>query len=120
MQPLQKNVEKLSITNIKLTEGNFDYSLPNALKSIGTLDLAFVDGNHRKKPTLQYFKLLSDRINTSSILIFDDIHWSREMEEAWESIKVHTSVKMTIDLFFMGLVFFRDEFKARQHFIIRY
>ena len=114
------NLEKLVIQNIRLEEGNFDVTLPKALESFDILDFAFVDGNHRKEPTLIYFQSLLNKINNSSILIFDDIHWSAEMEEAWELIKAHSLVTMSIDLFFIGIVFFRHEFKIKQHFIINF
>ena len=55
-----------------------------------------------------------------TIIIFDDIHWSGEMEAAWKQIKKHPQVTCTIDLFFIGVVLLRKEFKERQHFMIRY
>ena len=116
----RKNFEKLQIQNIRIATGNFDSVLPQVLSEVESPDLVFVDGNHRKAPTLQYFNQLLDSINSSSVLIFDDIHWSKEMEDAWESIKAHHKVLLTIDLFFMGLVFFSNEFKIKQHFVIRY
>ncbi|MEO5996342.1 MAG: class I SAM-dependent methyltransferase [Chitinophagaceae bacterium] len=114
------NFEKLVIQNIRLKEGNFDVTLPKALGSFDTLDFAFVDGNHRKEPTLRYFYSFLNKINNTSILIFDDIHWSAEMEEAWELIKAHSMVTLSIDLFFIGIVFFRNDFKIKQHFIINF
>lgn len=116
----KKNFEKLQIQNIRIVTGNFDLVLPQVLSEEVGPDFIFVDGNHRKAPTLQYFNQLLNVINSSSILIFDDIHWSKEMEEAWESIKAHPKVLLTVDLFFMGLVFFSNEFKIKQHFVIRF
>ncbi|MFD1602750.1 O-methyltransferase [Flavobacterium artemisiae] len=81
-------------------------------------DLIYFDGNHSKKATLAYFELLLPTINNDSVWIFDDIHWSPEMEEAWETIKNHPKVKVTIDTFQWGFVFFRYE-QEKEHFIIR-
>jgi predicted O-methyltransferase YrrM len=81
-------------------------------------DLIYFDGNHSKKATLQYFELLLPTINNDSVWIFDDIHWSPEMEETWEIIKEHPKVKVTIDTFQWGFVFFRYE-QEKEHFIIR-
>ncbi len=114
------NFEKLAIDNVQIREGNFDDTLPDALSGINTLDFAFIDGNHRKEPTIQYFERFLNKINNASILIFDDIHWSSEMEEAWETIKTHSCVTLSIDLFFVGLVFFRNDFKIKQHFVINF
>lgn len=116
----KNNFKKLGLNNIEVIEGNFDLVLQKALLAFTTLDFVFVDGNHRKDPTLQYFLAAIDKIDNRSILIFDDIHWSREMEEAWEIIKAHPSVTMSIDMFFIGLVFFRNEFKIKQHFVINF
>jgi predicted O-methyltransferase YrrM len=81
-------------------------------------NLIYFDGNHSKKATLAYFDLLLPTIDNDSVWIFDDIHWSLEMEEAWEIIKNHPKVKVTIDTFQWGFVFFRRE-QEKEHFIIR-
>ena len=116
----QENFKKLSVQNIKQVEGNFDDTLPGLLSQIQKIDLAYLDGNHRKGPTLYYFDQLINKSTQSTILIFDDIHWSKEMEEAWKEIQQHNDVTLTIDLFFIGLVFFKKDFKAKQHFTIRF
>jgi predicted O-methyltransferase YrrM len=116
----KQNFDKLQLRNIKLVEGNFDDTLLATIKKLDTIDMAFVDGNHRKEPTLNYFNLLFQKMHPYSILIFDDIHWSKEMEEAWEIIKADSAVTLTIDLFFIGIVFFRKENKVKQHFVVRF
>jgi predicted O-methyltransferase YrrM len=110
----------LGLTNVQLKIGNFDNLLPDILNCVTTIDLAFIDGNHRKDPTLNYFNIISQHIADFSILIFDDIHWSKKMEEAWFEIKNTNHVVLTIDLFYMGIVFFKNNFKAKQHFTIRF
>jgi hypothetical protein len=69
---------------------------------------------------MRYFEQLIQKTNDDSLLIFDDIHWSEEMEMAWEEIKKDDRVTLTIDLFFIGLVFVRKAQKGKEHFIIRY
>lgn len=116
----QKNFQQLGLQNIQALNGNFDVVLPDVLHNLEGIDLAYVDGNHRYAPTLDYFHQLLGKVHDHSILIFDDVHWSEEMEEAWSAIKSHPDVYCTVDLFFLGLVFFRKEFKAKQHFSIRF
>lgn len=119
-QVAAQNFEQLACTNIQSFVGNFDDVLPLVLKQIKWVDLAYIDGNHRYAPTMAYFHQLLDKKRDSSIFIFDDIHWSSEMEKAWTDIKNHPSVTVSIDLFFMGLIFFRPEVKVSQHFSIRF
>ncbi len=114
------NFEILGLNNIHVIEGNFDNTLQPELNKMKGIDLAFVDGNHCKEPSIRYFEQLLEKSTEYSIFIFDDIHWSKGMEEAWEYIKKHSAVKLTIDLFFIGIVFFRKEQKIPQHFVIRF
>ena len=116
----RQNFERLNLRNIQLTQGNFDETLAPVISHLSTVNFSFIDGNHRKDPTLNYFHQLLTKTNNDSILIFDDIHWSREMETAWAAIQSHPSVTLTIDLFFIGMVFFRKEQLKKQHFAIRF
>jgi predicted O-methyltransferase YrrM len=116
----KKNFKEIGCNNIEMMEGDFNETLPQYLTTIDEVGVAYVDGNHRYQPTIQYFNLLLEKSNEHSILIFDDIHWSVEMEQAWDEIKNHPSVTLTIDLFFIGLVFIRKAQKEKEHFIIRY
>jgi predicted O-methyltransferase YrrM len=119
-QEAHATFDLLRLKNIEIVEGDFTTSLPVYLNSISNLGMVYIDGNHRYAPTMEYFKLLLSKVNEQSILIFDDIYWSSEMELAWDEIKKHEAVTLTIDLFYIGIVFFRKESKQKQHFTIRY
>ena len=116
----QENMNSLGLTNVMVKQGRFESILPGVLEKMPTIDFAFIDGNHRRQPTELYFHQLLPHLHNDSILVFDDIHWSREMEEAWETIKGHHAVRCTVDLFFIGLVFFRREFHEKLDVAIRF
>ncbi|MCA0931458.1 class I SAM-dependent methyltransferase [Lutimonas saemankumensis] len=113
----KKQFEKFKMNNIKVVEGKFDKTLDLVLKN-QQYDLIFFDGNHQKRPTIEYFEKCLKAAHEDSIFIFDDIHWSVEMEEAWEYIKNHGSVKLSVDTFKWGLVFFHTG-REKQHFTLR-
>lgn len=115
-----RNFQELDIVGVELVVGNFDEKLNEVLDCASSVDLVFIDGNHRLEPTLRYFRQIMERCAPGAILIFDDVHWSEEMEKAWEEIQRDPRVYMTIDLFFIGLVVIREEFKVKQHFTIRF
>jgi predicted O-methyltransferase YrrM len=115
-----KNFKESDLNNIAIEKGNFDDTLVTAIGQLPSVNFAFIDGNHRQQPTENYFHQLLSKVNNDSILIFDDIHWSKEMEAAWDTIKCHPSARCTVDLFFIGIVFFRPEFHEKQHFTIRF
>jgi predicted O-methyltransferase YrrM len=119
-QVARRNFAALKLQNVQLAEGNFDNTLDEVLAQLPQVDLAFIDGNHRLEPTMRYFNSIISKTNPDSVIILDDIHWSEEMEKAWENVQQHPAVKLTIDLFFFGLVFFKEDIKVKQHFAIRF
>lgn len=116
----REKIKAAGITNVELLQGNFDELLPAVLQKDKKPGFVFIDGNHRKEPTVRYFEQLTATAHNDTILVFDDIHWSREMEDAWGYIRAHAAVRCTIDLFFVGIVLFRQEFREKQHFTIRF
>lgn len=115
---------EFGMKNIQLIVGEFEEILPELKKkrtgipADPAIDLIYFDGNHQKEATLAYFEELLPLIHNDSVFIFDDIHWSADMEEAWTDIKNHPRVKVSIDTFYWGLVFFRRE-QEKEHFVIR-
>ena len=105
--------------NIELISGNIDDTLGEYLLSQKAVDMVYIDANHRYGPTLRYFSQLVKHCTPNSVLIFDDIHWSAGMEKAWEKMKQHEKVTLTIDIFDAGLVFFRP-LHTKQHYILSF
>lgn len=110
--------EKFNLTNIEITIGEFRQTLSSPNVRHSPFDFIYFDGNHQKEATLNYFELLLPTVTNDSVWVFDDIHWSPEMEEAWEAIKKNPNVTVTIDTFQWGFVFFRSEQK-KEDFVIR-
>ena len=112
-------LDSLNITNCALHVGNFDLKLGPLLESLTNVDLVFIDGNHRLEPTLRYFRQILPSCSEETVLVFDDIHWSKEMSDAWEAVKRTSGVTLTIDIFEMGFVFLKPTLE-KQHFVVRY
>lgn len=113
----QKQFSDFNLSNIQLEVTEFSAYLKRQPKT-DKLRLIYFDGNHSKKATLEYFELLLPTITNETVWIFDDIHWSKDMQEAWEVIKNHGKATVTIDTYQWGLVFFRKE-QPKEHFTIR-
>ncbi len=113
------NIASLGLDNVEIITGNFDVLLPSVLAARKQVDFLFIDGNHRKEATLAYFKQALEKVHEQSVIIFDDIYWSKGMKEAWEEIKQHPQVTVTVDLFWIGLVFFRTG-QACEHFKVKF
>jgi predicted O-methyltransferase YrrM len=113
------NFKNLNVSNIDLHIGRFDLVLPDVISQAKKLDFAFIDGHHTRKATIANFESLLKISHNETVFVFDDIHWSAGMEEAWSEIVVHEMVTVSIDLFRMGIVFLRKEL-SKQKFVIRF
>ena len=114
----KKQLQLQNLNNIELINTEFSNYFKTNNAQPTTYNLIYFDGNHSKKATLEYFEQLLPTISNDSVWIFDDIHWSLEMEIAWKTIQNHPKVKVTIDTFQWGIVFFRTE-QEKEHFVIR-
>ena len=114
-----RNFQELELDNVELRVGNFDTLLPGLIEQEPRLDFVYIDGNHRKEATINYFNWCLPKVHEGSLLIFDDIYWSEGMKEAWEEIKRHPEVTVTVDLFWIGLVYFKKG-QAKEHFKIKF
>ncbi|MDT0552323.1 O-methyltransferase [Urechidicola vernalis] len=112
-----QQLKKHNFHNVEVKIGDFKNTLKDTLNQ-KNFDLIYFDGNHQKEPTILYFEECLGNVHNESVFIFDDIHWSEEMQEAWEYIKNHPKVTVTIDSYFWGFVFFRKE-QVKEHFVIR-
>lgn len=104
--------------HVSYLNADFDDYTSNPL-SVKKPFLVFIDGNHRFEPTWRYFEFFLSEADDDSVLVFDDIRWSPGMEEAWKKIKSHPRVRITIDIFFMGIVFFKKGIE-KQDFTIKF
>ena len=112
----KSQLENQDIANVEFMEGNFEDIIPRLKDE--NYDFIFFDGHHNKVATIKYFESLLPKIHNETVFVFDDIYWSKGMTEAWEYIKNHKLVTVTVDCFHLGFVFFRKE-QAKEHFKIR-
>ena len=116
-----RNISKIKASEYHTGNRKIWKKLGPVIASQPPADLVFIDGNHRKNAVLDYFEQFMEKHSSLlSVIIIHDIHWSREMEEAWDILQEHPMVNMSIDIFSAGLIFFRDEFRVKQKFTIRF
>jgi hypothetical protein len=90
------------------------------IEKVNTIGLFYLKQNKNTADLMLYFNAAIKKVNTHSIVIFENIHNSKEMEASWEQIKMHKEVKLTIDVYKLGIVFFRKEQLEKENFIIRF
>jgi predicted O-methyltransferase YrrM len=111
-------IKKGGVKNVQLHEGLFDEVLPQLLPKLGKVDLLYLDGNHTFEATLAYFHQILPYLHDASVIIMDDIRWSKGMMNAWEHLCQRDDIHVSIDLQKFGLLFFRPS-QVKEHFILR-
>lgn len=114
----QKIWKKLKLDNIELIKGDISVVLEPFLEKIEKVDFAVIDANHTYEATLHYFNLLARKCGDKSIIVLDDINYSRQMLRAWQDIRDDERVHATIDCGDMGFVFFNTQL-MKKHYKIR-
>ncbi len=112
-----ESFKKSNRTNIRQIVGAFETTLPKAIAEFDKIDFVFLDGNHRQKATIDYFRQVLPKLHDGSIVVIDDIHWSKGMCRAWKEIISMPEVIVSIDLFRTGLLFFRQDVSPEDHIL---
>lgn len=105
----RKNFNDLGFKRVDVIEGRFEETLQNVLKRNAPLDFIFIDGHHEEDATLNYFNQILPYLSDEAIFIFDDISWSRGMSRAWNTIRRDRNLKVSIDLFSVGICIYSKQ-----------
>ncbi len=108
-----------NITNIDIVPGLFEESLPLLLQKINKIDMVVIDGNHQYESTICYFNQLLPHLHQDSLVVLDDIYWSKDMNRAWKEICAHNSVTLSLDFYRNGFLFFKKNRLEKEHFLIQ-
>lgn len=113
-----QHFKQLGLPNIRVLNGPFQELLPSALQHLKSLDYLYLDGDHRAAASLAYFRACLPYAHNDSVFVLADIHWSKEMEQAWEEMQQQPEVRLAVDFFHFGLLFFRQEQRQKELFTI--
>ena len=122
------NLDCTFLSNIQLKTNLFFYNLKtNEISEVKTekkihtesFDFVFYNIKNNESLTLSEFMNHLKYFHNNSIVAINNIHQSKEMEEVWRKIIPQKEVTISVDLFFIGLVFFRKE-QVKENFIIRF
>lgn len=91
--------------NITIKVGELKDTLRYTLSNLAQVDFALIDATHTYEGTTHYFENILSKTHSKSIIAVGDIHWSKEMEKAWEEIKSRPEVRLTLDFYECGIVF---------------
>lgn len=104
---------------IEVIAGDISSTFPVFLKNKIKIDFAFLDANHTYEHTSSYYGQLTDHLHPDSIVVIGDIHWSREMQKAWKEIIQTDKVRLSLDFYECGVLFYKQGIQ-KAHYILAY
>jgi predicted O-methyltransferase YrrM len=110
---------QLRLTGIQLIVSTFESYLESTASDESKIDILFLDGNHRSAALLHYYEKLKSRFSENTILLVDDIYWSKDMQDGWRKLIHMPEVTQSVNCFQFGVLFFRNEFLEKEHHHIR-
>lgn len=102
----EKNINAHEVKNVQLIQGNLDHTLMDSMNKLEEINFVYLDANHTREATLRYFDQLRPFLSERSVMVFDDIYWSREMTDAWKQICHLSRDSLCLDLFQVGILVF--------------
>jgi len=112
----EETFELLGVTDrVHQQIGSFDEILPSFLPQCPSIDLLFIDGNHRGKPLVHYLNICSPFLSANGIIILSDIYWSEDMAQTWDNIYEKNTQFHAIDLFHFGILIPRQNENWGRH-----
>jgi predicted O-methyltransferase YrrM len=104
MAAAERHVAELGLENVRFVHGRFQETLDPVLRGLDApVDYAFIDGHHDEHATVDYFRQIAPYASESAIVVFDDIHWSAGMEQAWQRLEAEPALPLTVDVRDMGV-----------------
>ena len=100
---------RCGLEQVSIHWGPLDRKLEEFLPRLSGRFVAFIDANHRYEPVVRYVRMILSRAGTDGVILMDDIYWSDEMERAWKEVLSWPEVRMSVDLFHLGILFLRKD-----------
>ena len=111
-------MEALNLKNVHIHISTFNEFISAYEASMRKIDVLFLDGDHRLEATLQYYYSLKPYFHPGTIVVVDDIYWSKEMTGCWKALLTLPEVTQSVDCFHFGLLFFNTDFQNKEHHIV--
>lgn len=112
----QSYFKRLGTRNIELMSGKINENLSNALKKLETIEHLFFNDFWGYKDSLAYFETCMPYLVSNTVFIFRTPYANEDSVKFWNEIKQHPNVKLSLDIYDLGFLFFRSEQKEVAHY----
>lgn len=115
----QRIFSNLGIDNVELRTGNLQQLLHHTLLNSTKLDIVYFNKFKDGETLFNLFGLCLAKADENSMFIIKGIYSDPSTKTMWAKIKELPEVTVTVDLFWIGLVYFKKD-QAEEHFKIKF
>ena len=105
-----------TVSKLEIIKGDFDAH--RILERIDTIDCLLINGYALENGFQSYFTQVLSKCHNDTIILIAGLRQTKANWQDWQMLKEHKAITLTIDLFHIGLAFFRKEQLAKEHFTI--
>jgi predicted O-methyltransferase YrrM len=109
--------QHFKFNNINIHHGLVGNILPTLAQRIKEKTLIFLDAHHSGDATERYVDILLPHILEDTILVLDDINYSKSMHAAWKKLTLNERVSLSINLYRIGVIFFKPELSKQEFYL---
>jgi len=110
--------KRLGTRNIELTSGKIDQQLSKVLQKLETVEHLFFNDFWGETTTLAYFEQCLPYVVPNTVFVFRAPHSNEVSLSCWRKLQQHPSVKLSLDVYDLGYLFFRSEQKEVAHYAL--
>ncbi len=91
------------------SDSNNEPSLNSILSNLDNLDFVLFNAPIDRKQRMDEFKLCLQKVHDGSLFVVKHIHQTPEQAFTWKLMRNHPEVQASIDLYSLGILFFRND-----------
>lgn len=116
---LEQCSRRANIRNISLISPNKDKTLRDLLSSVEKIDMVYFNTSASASRLPEYYEMFKSKADNDSVFIFEKPRHTKQSAEFWNSVQKDSDISLSLDLYGIGIVFFKKEL-SKQHFLIKY
>lgn len=111
----RNNLSRMGCSDVEVVTGHLPEAVARVLTRFSKLDLVYWGRGQSPDSIYSCFQACLEKARPGSVFIIADVHWSNEMEGLWARIRAHNRVRVSLDIFHLGFIFFDDRLKHPVH-----
>jgi predicted O-methyltransferase YrrM len=110
-------IEKQGYKNILLQEGSYKKTIPLFLANTNKLDFVYFSEQNDVFLNSSVFDRILPYLHEESFLVIRGIRKTKEKKEFWNRLCARAEVRVTIDVYELGIVFFNPKIHKRNYIV---